>query len=52
MERLDKTISTVMNLTRSEARRLIKICKVFVDGERAKAFDTKVDEQSDITVNG
>lgn len=52
MERLDKTISTVMNLTRSEARRLIKIGKVFVDGERAKAFDTKVNEFSDITVNG
>ena len=52
MERLDKTISTLMNLTRSEARRLIKIGKVFVNGEKAKAFDTKVDEQSDITVNG
>ena len=52
MERLDKTISTLMNLTRSEARRLIKIGKVFVNGEKAKAFDTKVDEQSDISVNG
>lgn len=52
MERLDKTISTLMNLTRSEARRLIKIGKVFVNGERAKAFDTKVDEESNISVNG
>lgn len=52
MERLDKVISNLMCVSRSDARRLIKIGKVLVDGVRAKAFDTKVDEKDDIVVDG
>ena len=52
MERLDKVISNLTCISRSDARRLIKIGKVFVDGERVKAFDTKVDETREIVVNG
>lgn len=52
MERLDKVISNQMCISRSDARRLIKIGKVFVNGDRAKAFDTKVNENSVIIVNG
>ncbi|MGN0174434.1 MAG: pseudouridine synthase [Acutalibacteraceae bacterium] len=51
-ERIDKVISKIMCVSRSDARRLIKIGKVFLEGERVKAFDTKVDESSDIVVNG
>ncbi len=52
MERIDKVISNQMCVSRSDARRLIKIGKVILNGERVKAFDTKVDENSDIIVNG
>lgn len=52
MERLDKVISNLMCVSRSDARRLIKIGKVFVDGVRAKAFDTKVSEKNEIVVDG
>ena len=52
MERLDKVISNQLCLTRTESRRLIKIGKVYVNSTRAKAFDTKVCETDEITVNG
>ena len=52
MERIDKVISNQMCISRSDARRLIKIGKVYINNERIKAFDTKVDENSLITVNG
>lgn len=52
MQRIDKVISNQMCVSRSDARRLIKIGKVYLNGERVKAFDEKVDENSDITVNG
>lgn len=52
MERLDKVISNLMCVSRSDSRRLIKIGKVYVDGVRIKAFDTKVDEKNEIVVDG
>ena len=52
IERLDKTISNIMCISRSDARRLIKIGKVFVNGEKMKAFDTKISESDEIVVDG
>lgn len=52
MERIDKVISNQMCLTRSEARRLIKIGKVTMGGTRVKAFDTKISETDEIIVDG
>jgi len=52
MERLDKVISNLTCISRSDSRRLIKIGKVYVDGERVKAFDTKVSEKNEIIVDG
>lgn len=52
MERLDKVISNLMCISRTDSRRLIKIGKVYVDGVRIKAFNTKVDEKNEIIVDG
>lgn len=52
IERLDKIISNNCCISRSDARRLIKIGKVFVNSQRAKAFDTKVGETDKIEVDG
>lgn len=52
IERLDKIISNNCCISRSDARRLIKIGKVFVNSQRAKAFDTKVCETDKIEVDG
>lgn len=41
-----------MCISRSDARRLIKIGKVFVNGEKAKAFDTKISEADEIMADG
>lgn len=52
MERLDKVISNLTCISRTDARRLIKIGKVSVDGVRAKSFSQKVDGSSKICVDG
>ena len=41
-----------MCISRSDARRLIKIGKVFVNGEKAKAFDTKISETDEVVADG
>ena len=52
MERLDKTVAQNLNITRKEARSLIKGGLVSVDGKVEKAVDFKLDESSKLTVNG
>lgn len=52
IERLDKIISNNCCISRSDARRLIKIGKVFVNSEKAKSFDRKVGETDKIEVDG
>ncbi len=52
MERLDKVVSNLMCISRTDARRLIKIGKVSVDGTRAKSFSQKVDSSSNVSVDG
>ena len=52
MERIDKVISIGLCISRTDARRLIKIGKVYIGDTRVKAFDTKVDVNDEITVNG
>ncbi len=52
MERLDKVISNLTCISRTDARRLIKIGKVSVDGVRAKSFSQKVDSSSKVCVDG
>lgn len=53
MERIDKIIASSKNISRSDARALIKKGLVSVDGEVIKAVDRKVDEaSSDILCGG
>lgn len=52
MERLDKVVSNLMCISRTDARRLIKIGKVSVDGVRAKSFSQKVDSSNVIVCDG
>lgn len=53
MERIDKIISTQLNITRSEAKALIKAKKVFLNGCTVKSFNDKADTEKDIiSVNG
>ena len=46
-ERLDKFIATQKNLPRKEARQIISRAKVTVNGVVARAFDTRVDPETD-----
>lgn len=53
MERIDKIISTQLNITRSEAKALIKSKKVLRNGCAVKSSNDKADTEKDIiTVNG
>ena len=53
MERLDKFVSNQLCIGRTEAKRLIRIGKVAVDGNVEKNFGTHIDaEKSQITVDG
>lgn len=53
MERLDKFVSNQLCIGRTEAKRLIRIGKVTVDGNVEKNFGTHIDaEKSQITVDG
>ena len=51
MERLDKIISRQLNITRSQAKDLIKKGCVAVNGAAAKAADLKCGDNDSITVN-
>ena len=52
MERLDKTISKNLNITRSEAKALIKNGSVFVNNTAVKEYDYKLSESDTVSVNG
>lgn len=47
-ERLDKFIATQKNLPRKETRQIISRAKVTVNGVVARAFDTRVDPETDV----
>ncbi len=48
MERIDKIISTELNIARTGARELIKSGKVFLNGVPVKSASLKINEESDI----
>lgn len=48
MERIDKIISSQLNITRNEARQLIKAKKVLLNGVPVKALNEKADTERDI----
>lgn len=48
MERIDKIISTELNIARTGARALIKSGKVFLNGVPVKSASLKINEESDI----
>lgn len=48
MERIDKIISSQLNITRNEARQLIKAKKVLLNGVPVKSLNEKADTESDI----
>lgn len=50
MERIDKIISSQLNITRNEARALIKAEKVLLNGVPVKALNEKADIKKDIVV--
>jgi 16S rRNA pseudouridine516 synthase len=53
MIRLDRFLSEGMNVSRSDAKRLLSSGAVFVDGARARSGSIKVDpEQNRVTANG
>lgn len=51
MERIDKIISRELNITRSEAKKIISKKRVMINGVVAKA-DSKCNDSDTITVNG
>lgn len=48
MERIDKIISSQLNITRNEARQLIKTKKVLLNGVPVKSLNEKADIEKDI----
>ena len=53
MERIDKIISSQLNITRNEARAFIKAKKVFLNGVPVTSLNKKADTEKDIvTVDG
>lgn len=53
MERIDKIISSQLNITRNEARTFIKTKKVLLNGVPVKSLNEKADTEKDIiTVDG
>lgn len=53
MERIDKIISSQLNITRNEARAFIKVKKVFLNGVPVTSLNKKADTEKDIvTVDG
>ena len=53
MERIDKIIATSLNVTRSDAKNLIKAKKVLKNGVVVKSANEKADELKDkLVVNG
>ena len=52
MERLDKVIAEFTEFSRKDVRKLIRENRVTIDGMEAIKFDQKVDEDSEILVDG
>lgn len=52
MDRIDKIVSAKMCISRADSRKLIKIGKVLLNGQRIKSINAKADETDEITVNG
>lgn len=48
MERIDKIISTELNIGRNEAKSMIKSGRVFLNGKAVKSANGKLDEKSDV----
>lgn len=52
MERLDKILSRELNITRSQAKTLIRQKRIMINSQSAESADTKCDENDEITVDG
>lgn len=52
MERLDKILSRELNITRSEAKMLVRSGVVVINGDVVKSADTKCSSDDTIVVNG
>lgn len=53
MERIDKIISSQLNITRAQAKALIKLKKVLLNGVPVKSVNEKADaEKDELSVNG
>ena len=52
MDRLDKLLSHNLNITRSEAKALIKAARVTVNGEAVRSGDVKCGEADDVRLDG
>lgn len=52
MDRIDKTLSHYLNITRSEAKALIKNGGVSLNGKTVNVYDLKCFEEDEITVEG
>lgn len=52
MNRLDKILSTSLNISRKDAKTLLKQGRVFVDGKKVLSGDTKCDDKAEIMVDG
>lgn len=52
MERLDKILARELNITRSQAKTLIRQKRIMINSQSAESADTKCDENDEITVDG
>lgn len=52
MNRLDKILSTSLNISRNDAKALLKKGRVFVDGKKVVTGDLKCDDSNEILVDG
>lgn len=52
MDRIDKILSKNLNISRSDAKALLKQGRVFVDDEKIKTGDFKCDDNANIVVDG
>lgn len=52
MNRLDKILATSLNISRKDAKALLKQGRVFVDGKKAVSGDIKCDDDTKIEVDG
>lgn len=52
MQRLDKILARELNITRTQAKTLIRQKRVMINSETAKSADTKCNDSDEITVDG